>query len=279
MVERARDGAGGRRTAPRRTRQSRLRGFSRQRRRPRRGDPREPGHRAAPSTCGRRSGWTVPWDTVTADVATLLGRGYSVSLFTTWTGTTVPQLWIKGMADEEPPDLRPARRARKTVHMIPGMSVGAVTGQLGVVGPWHERLPHFRPSFTPSSGAELQSEYLLPIAHANEAIAGLRARAEQLAPLCRSARSARLQPMTCGSAEPLPPMWLHCTSPGIPTGRASTSCCLGSSACFSPWGLDPTGASASPRPGPSSPTPTPCSTASGNCGIGATLAGVRQRVP
>ncbi len=125
----------------------------------------------------------MPWDTVDADVATLLGSGYSVSLFTTWTGATVSQLWVKGMADVEPPDLRPARRAGTTVHMIPGMSVSAVTGQLGVVGPWHERLPHFRPSFTPSSGAELQSEYLLPIAHANEAIAGLRARAEQLAPL------------------------------------------------------------------------------------------------
>ena len=125
----------------------------------------------------------MPWDTVTADFGTLLSSGYSVSLFTTWTGTTVPQLWVKGMADVEPPDLRPARRAGTTVHMIPGMSVSAVTGQLGVVGPWHERLPHFRPSFTPSSGAELQSEYLLPIAHANEAIAGLRARAEQLAPL------------------------------------------------------------------------------------------------
>ena len=125
----------------------------------------------------------LPWDTVTADVATLLGSGYSVSLFTTWTGATVPQLWVKGMADVEPPDLRPAQKAGTTVHMIPGMSVSAVTAQLGVVGPWHERLPHFRPSFTPSSGAELQSEYLLPITHANEAIAGLRERAELLAPL------------------------------------------------------------------------------------------------
>jgi alditol oxidase len=52
-----------------------------------------------------------------------------------------------------------------------------------VTGPWHERLPHFRPSFTPSSGAELQSEYLLPLSNANEAIAGLRERAALLAPL------------------------------------------------------------------------------------------------
>lgn len=35
------------------------------------------------------------------------------------------------------------------------------TEQFGVPGPWHERLPHFRAEFTPSSGNELQSEYLL----------------------------------------------------------------------------------------------------------------------
>jgi xylitol oxidase len=67
--------------------------------------------------------------------------------------------------------------------MIPGMSTDAVTGQLGVVGPWHERLPHFRPSLTPSSGAELQSEYLVPIGRAPEAIEGLRASAARLAPI------------------------------------------------------------------------------------------------
>jgi xylitol oxidase len=65
--------------------------------------------------------------------------------------------------------------------MIPGMSSRAVTGALGVLGPWHERLPHFRPSFTPSSGTELQSEYLVPVAHAGEAISRLRTRAELFA--------------------------------------------------------------------------------------------------
>jgi xylitol oxidase len=125
----------------------------------------------------------LPWDTVTADLDAVLGSGYSVSLFTDWAGGTVPQVWVKGLADASPPDFRPARRAATTVHMIESMSSRAVTGQLGVVGPWHERLPHFRPSFTPSSGAELQSEYLLPIAQAQPAIAALRARSGRLAPL------------------------------------------------------------------------------------------------
>ncbi len=127
----------------------------------------------------------MPWETVTADFDTLMSSGYSVSLFTTWAGPTVSQLWVKGLADAQPPDLHPARRAGSTVHMIPGASSRAVTGQLGIVGPWHERLPHFRPSFTPSSGAELQTEYLVPTAHANEAIEALRARAEQFIPLLR----------------------------------------------------------------------------------------------
>jgi xylitol oxidase len=125
----------------------------------------------------------VAWGTGTAALESLLGSGHSVSLFTTWSGDTIPQVWVKGMADAQRPDLGPALRAEATMHMIPGMSSDAITSQLGVVGPWHERLPHFRASFTPSSGAELQSEYLLPLARAVEAIDGLRARAPQLAPL------------------------------------------------------------------------------------------------
>ena len=37
-----------------------------------------------------------------------------------------------------------------------------MTQQGGIVGPWLERLPHFRLEFTPSHGAELQGEYLVP---------------------------------------------------------------------------------------------------------------------
>ncbi len=125
----------------------------------------------------------LPWGSVAADPATVLGSGYSVSLFTTWTGSTIPQVWVKGLADEPPPELRGADPAGTTVHMIPGMSARAVTDQLGVVGPWHARLPHFRAAFTPSSGAELQSEYLVPIGRAAEAIEGLRGLAALFAPL------------------------------------------------------------------------------------------------
>ena len=57
------------------------------------------------------------------------------------------------------------------------------TRQFGVPGPWHERLPHFRAEFTPSSGAELQSEYLLPRPDALAALHALDAIRGTIAPV------------------------------------------------------------------------------------------------
>ena len=48
------------------------------------------------------------------------------------------------------------------------------TPQLGEPGPWCERLPHFLLEFTPSSGAEIQSEYLMDRQHASAALEALR---------------------------------------------------------------------------------------------------------
>src|SRR5262249_33752559 len=47
-------------------------------------------------------------------------------------------------------------------HPILGLDPVNCTPQLGVPGPWAERLPHFRMGFTPSAGDELQSEYHVP---------------------------------------------------------------------------------------------------------------------
>jgi hypothetical protein len=57
------------------------------------------------------------------------------------------------------------------------------TQQLGVKGPWYERLPHFRLEFTPSAGDELQSEYLVPRERSVEALAAVGAIAERVAPV------------------------------------------------------------------------------------------------
>jgi xylitol oxidase len=96
----------------------------------------------------------------------IFGSAYSVSVFTNWRGDRHSQLWLK-VRDGEADGWQPAPRwmdatlADRQVHPIPGGDPAHATQQLGVPGPWHERLPHFRAEFTPSSGQELQSEYLL----------------------------------------------------------------------------------------------------------------------
>src|SRR5437667_10131441 len=56
------------------------------------------------------------------------------------------------------------------------------TEQMGVPGPWYERLRHFRMGFTPSAGKELQSEYFVPRRHAVEAILAVERLHDQISP-------------------------------------------------------------------------------------------------
>jgi xylitol oxidase len=68
-------------------------------------------------------------------------------------------------------------------HPLAHLSAENCTEQMGVAGPWHERLPHFRLEFTPSSGVELQSEYFVPRPRAAEALRAVYELREQIAPL------------------------------------------------------------------------------------------------
>ncbi|NMO33642.1 FAD-binding protein [Streptomyces sp. GMY01] len=104
------------------------------------------------------------------DFEAVAGAAYSVSLFTDWRDPGFRQVWLKRRTDDPLPAFPWAAPAKAALHPVPGMPAGNCTEQFGVPGPWHERLPHFRPEFTPSSGAELQSEYLLPRAHALAAL-------------------------------------------------------------------------------------------------------------
>jgi len=54
---------------------------------------------------------------------------------------------------------------------------------LGVPGPSYDRLPHFRLGFTPSSGDELQSEYVVPRHHGAAAVSELRRLGNAVSPL------------------------------------------------------------------------------------------------
>ena len=113
---------------------------------------------------------------------------YSVSLLTQWRGQAIDQVWLKhrlteGETFEAPGTFFGATMATTPRHPIPGMSPAACTEQLGVVGPWHERLPHFRMDHTPSSGAELQSEYQVPRARAVDALLAIDALRDRISPL------------------------------------------------------------------------------------------------
>ncbi|GGN37232.1 xylitol oxidase [Actinoplanes campanulatus] len=116
----------------------------------------------------------------------ILSAGYSVSLFTRWTGPDIDQVWLKRDAPLTG-DLFGARPADGPRHPVPGMPAENCTGQGGVPGPWHERLPHFRMEFTPSSGEELQSEWHVPRTAGRAAIAavaGLRERVAAVLQVC-----------------------------------------------------------------------------------------------
>ena len=117
----------------------------------------------------------------------IMAAGYSVSLFTDWRAPRLTQVWIKQREGEatsltkEPWFTATPAQARR--HPVPGGSPDAATEQLGVPGRWYDRLPHFRPGFRPSGGAELQSEYLLPIASAVPALHAVAGIADRVAPV------------------------------------------------------------------------------------------------
>jgi len=101
--------------------------------------------------------------------------GYSVSLFTDWQNQRINEIWIKsriekGRAFQATPEFFGAKLATRNMHPIAALSAENCTDQMGVPGPWYERLPHFRMGFTPSAGKELQSEYFVPRDRAVEAI-------------------------------------------------------------------------------------------------------------
>lgn len=108
---------------------------------------------------------------------------YSVSGFTDWRSARIDQVWRKQRADQPPPpaDWLGTTEAEADRHPVPGMPAENCTPQRGVPGPWHERLPHFRLGFTPSSGDELQSEYHVAREVAADALAALDPMAERIA--------------------------------------------------------------------------------------------------
>jgi len=116
----------------------------------------------------------------------IMSSGYSVSLFYDWQNELINEVWIKSRigedADQSQPEFYGAKAATKNLHPIIDLSAENCTEQMGVPGPWFERLPHFKMGFTPSSGKELQSEYFVPLHHAVEAIEAVAKLGKQIGP-------------------------------------------------------------------------------------------------
>lgn len=117
----------------------------------------------------------------------IVESGYSVSVFSTWRRPRRHAIFRKRITT--PDDVSPAEPSVYSATLAPvprhplgpGWPADNVTEQLGVSGPWHERLPHFRADATPSFGSELQSEYVLDRAHIVAALTALDDIADRIA--------------------------------------------------------------------------------------------------
>ncbi|GAB3189073.1 D-arabinono-1,4-lactone oxidase [Nesterenkonia suensis] len=135
------------------------------------------------------------WDAMLQNLDAVTRLGRSVSIFTTWGRTDIAdQIWIKAAVPAEVSDAETdalvetlgAHRATEKRHPLPGVSPESCSEQLGHPGPWFERLPHFQLAFTPSAGAELQTEYLVPRRDAIAAIEAVRGLADRISPLLQA---------------------------------------------------------------------------------------------
>ncbi|MDA3038897.1 MAG: FAD-binding protein [Actinomycetota bacterium] len=122
----------------------------------------------------------------------IMGSAYSVSWFTRWCDGLVDQVWTKAVV--QPVSVRDrlsvgldlsdlgAAPAGVPVHPVSGADSQACNEQLGVPGPWHERLPHFGLPHTPDSGDELQAELFVDRAVVVDAVRSLAAVGSFIAP-------------------------------------------------------------------------------------------------
>ncbi|ASS68100.1 FAD-binding protein [Paenibacillus sp. RU4T] len=131
----------------------------------------------------------LPLEQLELNVEAILSECYSVSLFTDWKASSFNQVWLKRRVGDPASSDQPegffhgAAAASGNRHPVPGHSGAVCSEQMGVAGPWHERLPHFRMDFTPSAGEELQSEYFVPRDKAIEALRAIDGIRELIAPL------------------------------------------------------------------------------------------------
>jgi xylitol oxidase len=129
----------------------------------------------------------MPMESLRENFLTIMSAGYSVSLFTDWSNKNINEVWIKSREDEgETSPLAPqfygGTLAEKNMHPVEDQSAESCTEQMGVPGPWFERMPHFKMGFTPSTGVELQSEYFVPLENGYDAMVAVEKLHEKITP-------------------------------------------------------------------------------------------------
>ena len=133
----------------------------------------------------------LSFDRLEENLHAILSAAYSVSLFTRWQGNRAEYVWIKDTVRPEQPETSyehlpktfyGAALQTAKLHPVPGMPAQNCTEQMGSIGPWCDRLPHFKMEFTPSSGEELQAEYFVPLTDGYAAIRAVETLRDQIAP-------------------------------------------------------------------------------------------------
>lgn len=161
----------------------------------------------------------LSWDALLSDVGAIFHAGYSVSIFTDWV-SNVSDLWVKTRMDAGTSvldDLYGALRETSQRNVLDG--VDNMTVQGGVPGPWSERLPHFRIDATPSNGDEIQTEYLVAMEDAAEALVAVRALGDQIAPalLISELRTVAGDELWLSTAYGRDSLCIHFTWKNLPT--------------------------------------------------------------
>jgi alditol oxidase len=124
----------------------------------------------------------VRWETVLDDFEAVTSAAYSVSLFTNWLGDDLQLGWLKWRVAEGDPEDVPETLLGAAREIVPPGTVDNMTVRGGVVGPWSERLPHFRLDSVPSDGDEIQTEYFIDRADAVAALTVLRELGPEISP-------------------------------------------------------------------------------------------------
>lgn len=121
----------------------------------------------------------LPLDDLANHFDEIMGSGYSVSLFTPWKNKIVDQIWVKEIASDRPYSPRlnlfGATAATEKRDPLDGVSAERCTEQMGIHGPWYNRLPHFHIHNTWLDTDELQTEYFVSRENAVDALLAVEA--------------------------------------------------------------------------------------------------------